>query len=327
MKTSNLPIVRFVASKLKNRNAYQFFFLNLVVLTFISCKTIEVPEKWVFKETKYDYDKVVSDLNKVNYNPSKKDSVLKFYNTIINTNEQKIATIENVSITRKFVTQDSLNLEYFVFEPQQSKKVGLFFIGNTSTIPNFRNELITLAKQTNSKIYVPNYRGYGKTNGTPSFKTQFNDNASFLSMINKTEEKVDFVIGYSLGSAFATRLATENNISNLFLLAPFSNANAILAHQKKVFTKGPKIVFRPFIQLKPEAHLMQISNTEEIKKFKGNLVILHGTKDETLPFTMGVNLFENATTYSKKIVPLPNGNHSASFKAENWNILINEIRS
>lgn len=298
----------------------------LITLTLVSCKTIQIVESSVFKEGKYNYDRVVRRLKKTDYSEGKKDSLLKAYNTIINTDEELISTTENVSVWRKFLKQDTLNLEYFVFEPQITEKVGLFFIGNTSSITNFANELITLAKETNAKIYVLNYRGYGKSDGTPSFKTQFNDNKYFLDEIIRTEGKVNYVIGYSLGSVFASRLATENNIQNLYLLSPFSNAKALLAYQKKAFTRGPKILFRPFLKLKTEEHLLSISNTEQVQKFKGNLVIMQGTSDKVLPYFMGVNLYENAITPSKKIYPIKNGEHNAPFEKENWKHIIDEVK-
>lgn len=309
----------------KTTNSTIVIYYLLVVLTFASCKTIEVQEKWVFKETKYNYNKVVTDVSKSTYSTAKKDSILTIYNTIINTNESQITTNEDITVWRKFLKKDSLNLEYFVFEPQQTKKIGLFFIGNTSSIPSFRNELIALAKQTHSKIYVLNYRGYGKTSGIPSFTTQFNDNNLFLAEILHYEKKVDYVMGYSLGSVFATQLAIENAIPNLYLLSPFSDTKTMLAHQKKVVTKGAKALFRPFIKLKAAPHLLSISNTEKIKNFKGNLVIIHGTADEVLPYTMGINLYQNAIGSLKKIYPLQDGKHDAPFHKKNWSILINEM--
>lgn len=316
----------FGLSKLPKISARKLYLYNLLaILTLSSCKTIEVQEKWVFKETKYNYNKVVSDISKSNHTVAKKDSILKIYNTIINTNDQQIITTEGVSVWRKFLKKDTLDLEYFVFEPKNTEKVGLFFIGNTSSIPSFRNELIALAKQTQSKIYVLNYRGYGKTSGTPSFNTQFSDNKLFLDEILHNENKVDYIIGYSLGSVFATQLAIEYTIPNLYLLSPFSNTKTILSHQKKVVTKGPKALLRPFIKLKAEEQLLTVSNTEKIKGYKGNLVIIHGTEDEVLPYTMGVNLYKNAISSSKKLYPLKDGKHNAPFKKDNWIILIKEV--
>lgn len=304
-----------------------FILFNLLIcLSFNSCKTIEIDEKQVFKESKYNYERIASFISSTNYTQSKKDSLLSIYNTIINTNDKQILSASKVNITRNFLKVDTLDLEYFIFQPEKTEKIGLFFIGNTSSIPNFRDELIRLSNQSNSKIYVLNYRGYGKSNGIPKFKDQFSDNNFFLNEILKIEKKVNYVIGYSLGTVFATRLATENSIEKLFLLSPFSNAEEIIAHQKKVFTRGPKIIFRPFIKLKTEEHLLSISNTEQVKKFKGNLIIFHGTNDQTLPYKMGVNLYENSTTSTKKIYTLKKGGHRAPFNDENWSKLIEEIK-
>lgn len=305
-----------------------FILFNLLCcIAFNACKTIEISEKQVFKESKYNYQKTASYISSTNYKQSKKDSLLSLYNTIINTNDTQVLSASKVSVSRKFLKVDSLNLEYFIFEPEKTEKIGLFYIGNTSSIPSYKDELIKLSNQSNSKIYVLNYRGYGKSDGNPKFKDQFSDNNFFLNEILKIEKKVCFVIGYSLGTLFATKLATENSIEKLYLLSPFSNAEEIIAHQKKVLTKGPKIIFRPFIKLKTEKHLLSISNTEQIKKFKGNLIIFHGINDETLPYKMGVNLFKNATTSTKTIYTLKEGGHKAPFYDENWKKLIEAVKN
>lgn len=314
-------------SSLKTNNYKLFLYYVLIALSVVSCKTIEIVESAVFKEGKYNYERMVRVIKRSDYSEAKKDSLLSSYKSIIDTDNELIYTAEKVLVWRKFLKRDTLNLEYFVFEPPKTEKIGLFFLGNTSTVTNFSNELIDLAKQTNSKIYVLNYRGYGKSEGTPSFKTQFNDNKYFLDEVTRKDGKVNFVMGYSLGSVFATKMGTEDNIPNLYLLSPFSNAKTLLAYQKKVFTRGPKILFRPFLKLKTEEHLLSISNTEEIKKFKGNLVIMQGTSDHVLPYSMGVNLYENAVTTSKKIFPIKNGEHNAPFEKENWKFIIDEVKT
>ena len=107
----------------------------LVTLTLVSCKTIQIVESSVFKEGKYNYDRVVRRLKKTDYSESRKDSLLKAYNTIINTNEELISTTEKVSVWRKFLKQDTLHLEYFVFEPQKTEKVGLFLLAILQVLP------------------------------------------------------------------------------------------------------------------------------------------------------------------------------------------------
>ena len=81
-------------------------------------------------------------------------------------------------------------MEYFVFKPKNADKVGVYFLGNGSNIFNFTDNLFELSDKTNSKIYVLNYRGYGKSDGTPSFKTQFDDDNYFYNYIKKNENKI-----------------------------------------------------------------------------------------------------------------------------------------
>ena len=305
-----------------------FFVLSFTVSTLLvtSCKTVTISEHQVFKATQYSYEKMKSTIARTTYSASEKDSLLSIYHTIFNTNEPQILTTSQVKVIRNFLKNDTLKAEYFVFEPQHTERVGLFFIGNTSSIPNFRDELIQLAQQTHSKIYVLNYRGYGKSEGIPTFEDQFADNTYFLRYLQKNEKKVDFVMGYSLGSVFATKLATDNKIEKLYLLSPFSNAKEIIDHQKKVATRGPKVIFRPFIKVRPEAHLLSISNTALIRNYRGSLIIFHGTKDTTLPYTMGENLYKNATTAAKKLYTLTNGGHGAVFTKENWCKLVEAVK-
>ncbi|MBL0145368.1 MAG: hypothetical protein IPP48_06050 [Chitinophagaceae bacterium] len=123
----------------------------------------------------------------------------------MNTENESIIEKENVKLNRYFyLIDDTISIEYFVFQPEKTNKVGLFYMGNSSNIFDFADNLFRLSSQTKSKIYVINYRGYGKSKGTPSFSTQFSDNSLITKEIIQKQNKLDFVIGFSLGSVFAS---------------------------------------------------------------------------------------------------------------------------
>jgi len=167
-----------------------------------------------------------------------------------------------------FKPNDSIQLEYFEFIPKNYTKTGLFFLGNGSNVLRVRKELEELAKKSSIKMYVLNYRGYGKSDGSPSFKTQFKDNANFFNFITeKDHQKPKVVIGYSLGTIAASYLAEENNLEQLYLIAPFSDAEETIAFLKKNQTKGAKAIFRPFFKFSVDEHLLKISNIEKIKNY------------------------------------------------------------
>ena len=56
---------------------------------------------------------------------------------------------------------------------------------------------------------------------------------SFYNYIN-SNEKVDYVFGHSLGTVFATKLAVDDKIPNLILLAPASNLNDMISYFKSI---------------------------------------------------------------------------------------------
>lgn len=308
--------------------------MNRIILVIIlsiplySCKTFKVSEKWVFIESKYDAEKFNSYIGQSDLTNQDKSVMQKVVNNLIYTDNVEIYKDENMSFNRKYIQiNDSIKLEYFEFQPKIYSKSGLFFIGNGSTVLGTYKELEKLAIETNSKIYVLNYRGYGKSEGTPSFETVFEDNDSFLKTIKKTDENIDFVIGYSLGSISATYLAVDNAINNLILLAPFSNADEMLSYAKNKQMKGLKFIARPLIKITAGNHLLELSNTKKISSYYGYLIISHAVDDKSLPFKMGKGLFDNCPSQKKELIEIKKGGHGAPFEKTFWEKIISALNS
>ena len=299
--------------------------LLLIALSIVSCKTIKVNEKVAFQESKYNYEKYSKYVSQTNKSSEEKNVELSVLDKVINKSENEISSKSDVKLQRNFLQKEDKKMEYFVFTPKTTNKVSVFFLGNGSSIFNFADNLFELSENTNTKIYVLNYRGYGRSEGTPSFKTQFDDDNYFYNEILKIEKKIDFVIGYSLGSVFATYLAVDNNINELYLLSPVSDTKDYLSHNKNQGMRGIKVLLKPFIKITADEDLMKISNVTKIKNYTGKFVILHGTEDKMLPYSMGKKLFEVSKSTNKKIYTIEGGNHAAAFDNENWLNLIKEI--
>ncbi len=302
--------------------------LNFIAILFlVSCKTINVHEKWAFQESKYKLEVYTKHIGESKDAQSKKDSLLLAIDNIITKNDEKILTKGNVELNRYFIKNENLRMEYFIFQPKKSNKVALFFLGNGSSIFNSFDNLYELSEKTNTKIYVLNYRGYGKSDGSPSFKTQFDDDMFFFNKIMESENKIEYVVGFSLGSIFATHLVADKNIRNLFLLSPFSDTKDYFSYLKKQNTKGLKSLARPFLKITAEDYLLNISNVEKVKNYNGKIVIFHGTNDAIFPYKMGNYLYLSSSSTNKKLYTIENGNHDSIFKNENWKNLINEVNN
>jgi esterase/lipase len=297
----------------------------MLVVFLTSCATINVSEKSAFQESKYKFDEYSNYINKLDKTPEEKKALLYAVDKVINKDDVFIGAKNGVELQRNFLTNNNAKMEYFVFKPKNADKVGVYFLGNGSNIFNFTDNLFELSDKTNSKIYVLNYRGYGKSDGTPSFKTQFDDDNYFYNYIKKNENKIDYVVGYSLGSIFATYLTVDNNIKELFLLSPFSDTKDYFDHFKNQNMKGAKSLAKSFVRIKADDYLMKISNVEKIKNYKGKLVVFHGTQDNMLPYSMGKKLIDNSVSTNKKMYTIPQGNHGSAFNKENWENLVGEI--
>lgn len=294
------------------------FSIAIICILTVSCKTISIPSSAVFSSSKYD------SLQYKNYEQIEKQNYVKLItNNLLDKEITTISSNENIEINRHFLhVNDSTILEYLTFKPAQSSKRGLFFLGNQSTALNVFSELEKLALATNSEILVLNYRGYGNSTGNPDFKTSFGDNQFFYNELIKSNRNIDFAIGYSLGSVHATYLATENNIGQIVLLAPFSETKDIFQFFKKKGMKGIKVLFRPFIKLTAEAYLLDLSNSEKISSYKGKLLVMHALDDENLPFKMGKQVFEKCETSTKNFIELEDGGHIAPLKFVNLDKII-----
>ncbi|MEW5676153.1 alpha/beta fold hydrolase [Flavobacterium enshiense] len=300
--------------------------LGLTIL-FVSCKTIEIQEKNAFRDSKYNYELYEKYIDRSDISEEDKKQLYNILHDLVKTDKKEIIKNETITVNRDFFKpNDSITLEYFEFVPENYKKSGFFFLGNGSTILRVFDDLEKLARATQTKIYVLNYRGYGKSEGEPSFKTVFSDNQHFLNFVQKKQGKINVAIGYSLGTVSATYLSADNKIPELILLAPISNAKETVAVIKKRQTRGIGIVLRPFIKLKMPDYLSDLSNNDKIKSYKGKVIIMHAKDDETLPYAMGVSVYNNVTSPDKEFISLEGGGHKAPFDQANWNTIIERLR-
>jgi esterase/lipase len=301
--------------------------LLFIITSLFSCKTIKVTEKGVLKSSKYNFEEYNKSVQESNLSSDEKVYMTSVLTNLINTDKEEILKNEFLTIRRKFFQpNDTIKLEYFEFEPTIFTKTGMFFLGNASSVTANFSELEKLSIETKSKLYVLNYRGYGKSDGTPSFNSLFLDNQSFLNFIENNNYKLNFVIGHSFGTISATYLAIDNKIKNLVLLAPVSNSKDFLATNKKRMTKGIKFIMRPFLKITTDNDLLSISNVEKIKSYTGHLIILHSVDDEWLPFKMGKDVFKNCISINKEFIKVETGGHFAAFEIINWTKITESLK-
>lgn len=300
-----------------------FCIASIVLVSSCAVKTYTVSEKSAFTPTKYDIS--LDSLELIEQPKKEQDSLLILAERIIDSSEHKIAEYPDLYIGRDYLEiNDSLIVEYFSYTPSNYERTIVFFIGNQSRQTSYVKYLQQLSVKTKSKIYAWNYRGYGNSNGKSSFKTQFDDNQKIFTVLEcQEEDKELIVIGYSLGTVFASKLGVSNQSDKLILLAPVSDISDMLVHYKREFLSGFKLIFRPFINLRvKEDYVNSLSNIEEIEKFEGGLLILHAKDDSDLPYSMGKKLYEHSVSINKRFISVRKGGHGAPLEEDNWEKVI-----
>jgi fermentation-respiration switch protein FrsA (DUF1100 family) len=123
------------------------------------------------------------------------------------------------------------------------------------------------------------YRGYGKSEGSPSEKGLYRDaRAALAEARRRTPKGVPLIVyGRSLGGAVAIHLAAEQAVDGLIVESSFT----------KLRDAARRAVPIPFVWLLVAYRFDSIA---KIARIEVPILIAHGDRDEVVPFEMGQQL-------------------------------------
>jgi len=192
-------------------------------------------------------------------------------------------------------TQDNETINALHIKAKDPKGIILFFHGNKGNLIRW-GEITSYFTQYNYDVFVIDYRGYGKSTGAFNEAQMYADALlSYEYVKQKFEEQNIVVYGRSLGTTFATKVASENNPKHLILEAPFYNLHKAANHRYKIV---PGFMFR-----------FKFKTNQLIPKIKSPITIFHGNADKVTPYKGSQQLFELISTQKKEIILLENGTH------------------
>ena len=124
-------------------------------------------------------------------------------------------------IAREEITiqNDDLNLHGWILNKGQQKAL-IYFGGNAEAIQNNIGTFESIFKKYT--VYLIHYRGYGKSDGSPTETGLFSDALAIYDAI-RPQHKAISLMGRSLGSGVAVYLASKRNIEKLVLITPFDS--------------------------------------------------------------------------------------------------------
>jgi len=183
-----------------------------------------------------------------------------------------------------FKTEDGVMLNgWFVAYPGASTTL-LWFHGNGGNIGHRSEHLKLLHDRLKIHIFIFDYRGYGKSEGKPSEQGTYKDGMAALAYLRSRKEvepnKI-VVFGQSLGAGVATEIAVRESCLALILEAPFTSIRDMAR------VAFPWLPIGPFLRT-------QYDNLAKIKKVQAPILVLHGDRDEVVPFDQGKRVFAAA---------------------------------
>ncbi len=192
---------------------------------------------------------------------------------------------------------DDISLNTVLIDAPQEKGAILYLHGNRGSNRRCLRQALVY-DGLGYDILMPDYRGYGKSDGTMISQDQaYSDVQKVYDYLKGIygENRI-IILGYSLGSGMASYLAAQNNPAALHLVAPYKSLIAM---------KNEFAPFLPSFLLK-----YPFRNDEHLKKVSCPVTLYHAPDDELIPYDHGEAL---STINPKfKLITLNGAGHRGS---------------
>jgi len=194
-------------------------------------------------------------------------------------------------------TTDGVRLHGWYLPHPAATKTLLFLHGNGGNISH-RLDSLKIFNGLGLNVLIIDYRGYGRSEGTPSEEGLYRDAEAawdYLIKVRGIEARQIVIFGRSLGGAVATELAARVKPAALILESTFSSARDAA---RALFPRLSYLVLLRY----------SFNSGEKIRRVGSPILILHSRQDELIPYSLGRALYESAPE-PKRFVELKGGHN------------------
>jgi alpha-beta hydrolase superfamily lysophospholipase len=180
----------------------------------------------------------------------------------------------------------------------------LYFHGNGEIVAD-HDYIAPMYNQKGINLFVADYRGYGMSDGTPTFNAMMADAPILFREFSKILRENAytgplFLMGRSLGSASVIELAYhyQPQMKGLIIESGFANILGLFEHlgfpvKSFGFTEEPKF-----------------SNRVKARSISIPTLIIHAQHDQLIPLSEAQDLFNNLSTEDKRLMVIPQADHN-----------------
>ena len=206
---------------------------------------------------------------------------------------------------------DDIRINGIHFSIPHPKGVVLYLKGNSRSIKGWGKFAVDFTRLGFDVVMV-DYRGFGKSKGKRSEKDIKDDMQKVYDILkSRVQEKYIVIYGRSMGSGFATKLASNNNPRMLILESPYYS-----------MTKMAK----RYIPFMPASLILRfpLRTYKWIKYVKCPIKIIHGTNDKLIPYKSSLSLSKINSDVTR-IYSVIGGGHNNLHTFEEYHRMLEEI--
>jgi alpha-beta hydrolase superfamily lysophospholipase len=206
----------------------------------------------------------------------------------------------------------NVELHGWLINPDKSTLI-IYYGGNAEevslNIDDFVNNL-------DCTVLLINYRGYGRSNGSPSQKNLFADALYVYDyVVNEIEQKYDRIIlfGRSLGAGIAIYLASERKVDRMILISPYDSiVNVAKGHYPILPVK--MLLRHPF------------NSMSYIRNVHVPILVIAAEKDDIIPYKHTKNLVDQLGERCSEVVIKGAEHNDVHLKPLYWESIKNFIK-
>lgn len=198
-----------------------------------------------------------------------------------------------------FSTEDGVKLHGWYVPHKNPRAVILYCHGNAGNLTHRASMLEMLHDDVGASVLILDYRGYGRSEGSPNEKGVLADARAARAWLADREgiaEHEVVLMGRSLGGAVAVDLAAKDGAKGLILESTFTSIPDMATH---IY---PWLPIRALIR-------NRLDSLSKIVEYDGPLLQSHGDADSIVPYDSGQQLFE-AANEPKQFVSLSGAGHN-----------------
>lgn len=214
-------------------------------------------------------------------------------------------------IEKNIRTNDHKLLNGVLFKADSSKGLIFYLHGNAGCLSTW-GEVAKTYTEKHYDVFILDYPGYGKSEGEIESEKDLHQNIQtvYEEVKKEYDESKIIVLGYSIGTGLAARLAANNSPGLLILQAPYYSLTDLMRHTYSII---------PTFLLK-----YKFDTYRFLKECNMPVIIFHGNKDEVIYYESSTKL-QQENKQKVQLITLQGQGHNGMTDNEEYQIEINNI--